>query len=185
MRSNLNGTCASGYSFPAEVADVLTLWWGNASPPAKLQWLSCDRGSEKSMGIYGEILRRSTPHRLIHRTELQPPSIMFSLTLPTSIFWFYFVSRRCLAFQPVCNVGIYGLPNHGDCITAFQQIPFALAPAAYSAGASVLYSEPQFLRPPFTAVSNRYAPRPINQLPKIWRYSMLIFYILPLGVSLV
>lgn len=42
---------------------------------------------------------------------------------------------------------------------------------SFDAGRFQLYAEPQYLRPPFGAVNNRYRPNPINQLPKIWRYS--------------
>lgn len=88
--------------------------------------------------------------------------------------------RFCSASQPVCNVGIYGIPDYRDCLTAWNSIPFALEPLDnYGAKRYQLWSEPQYLLPPFKAVWNRYRPLPINQLPKIWRYSTLIRSFLP------
>ena len=90
------------------------------------------------------------------------------------------VLRFCSAFQPVCNVGIYGIPVFGDCLRAWGSIPFALAPLdSYGARRYELWSEPQYLVPPFKAIRNRYKPLPINQLPKIWRYSTFIRSFLP------
>lgn len=59
-------------------------------------------------------------------------------------------------------------------------MPFAQTPSAdYDSKRYELWSEPQFLLPPFKAIHNRYRPLPINQLPKIWRYSTLIRFCLP------
>lgn len=72
---------------------------------------------------------------------------------------------------PICSVKDYGLPNHEDCIMAFRQMPYAHDPSVYDARGYRLYSEPQLLLHPFHSVVNRYRPRAIVQLPKIWRYS--------------
>ena len=42
-----------------------------------------------------------------------------------------------------------------------------------------LWAEPQYLLPPFAAVSNAFRPLPINQLPKIWRYSTFVLLVRP------
>ena len=80
--------------------------------------------------------------------------------------------RSCSAFQPVCNARIYGIPNYRECLNAWHFMPYAQQPSAeHEAKSPELFSEPQYLQPPFTAVRNRYRPKPIVQLPKIWRYS--------------
>lgn len=85
-----------------------------------------------------------------------------------------FILRFCSASQPVCNAGIYGIPNYRDCLSVWHSMPFAMEPVDdYGSRRYELWSEPQYLVPPFAAVSNRYRPLPINQLPKIWRYSTL------------
>lgn len=59
-------------------------------------------------------------------------------------------------------------------------MPFALKPADDDdSKRNELWSEPQYLLPPFTAVRNQHKPLPINQLPKIWRYSTSIQLFLP------
>lgn len=93
------------------------------------------------------------------------------------IVFYIFISMLHLssAIQPVCSAGIYGIPNYRDCLSAWRSMPFALEPGDDIRSQSYeLWSEPQYLLPPFTAVNNRYKPQPINQVPKIWRYSMLI-----------
>ena len=83
-----------------------------------------------------------------------------------------FISRSCSASRPVCDGTIYGVPNSRDCSSAWHSMPFALEPRdSYNAKRFELYSEPQYLLPAFAGVTNRYKPLPINQLPKIWRYS--------------
>ena len=90
-----------------------------------------------------------------------------------------FVLRFCSAFQPVCSRDIYGVPNYQDCVSALESMPFALRPSTdYGSKRYELWSEPQYLRPPFAAVFNRYRPFPINQLPKIWRYGVSIRFLL-------
>ena len=86
----------------------------------------------------------------------------------------------CSAIQPVCSALIYGIPNYRDCLSAWDSMPFALRPSGDVVSRSFeLWSEPQYLLPPFTTVSNRYRPLAINQVPKIWRYSTLKPLLLP------
>lgn len=93
-----------------------------------------------------------------------------------------FVLRFCSASQPVCSVGIYGIPNYKDCLSAWHSMPFALKPTSdYGSKRYELWSEPQYLLPPFTAIYNRYRPLPINQLPKIWRYNTCRLALLSYG----
>lgn len=102
--------------------------------------------------------------------------MLLPLARPKSfIYVLVFVLRFCSASQPFCNLGIYGVPNYRDCVNAWHSIPFALKPTDdYDSKRFELWSEPQYLHPPFTAVTNRYRPLPINQLPKIWRYGTLL-----------
>lgn len=82
--------------------------------------------------------------------------------------------RVCSAAQPqpFCSTAIYGIPNYRDCVSALRSMPFAQEPStSINSRRFQLWSEPQYLQTPFAAVYNRYKPRPINQLPKIWRYS--------------
>ena len=103
-------------------------------------------------------------------------TMLLLLARPKSLIYvLVFVLRFCSASQPFCNLGIYGVPNYRDCVSAWRSIPFALKPTDdYDSKRFELWSEPQYLHPPFTAVRNRYKPLPINQLPKIWRYGTLL-----------
>lgn len=122
-----------------------------------------------------------------HRSLLQDR--FFAMLLPPArpglvTYALVFVLRFCSASHPVCSTGIYGVPNYKDCLSAWESMPFALKPSADAVSKRYeLWSEPQYLRPPFTAVSNRYRPQPINQLPKIWRYGVLIRFPLTTHVS--
>ena len=102
--------------------------------------------------------------------------MLSSILRSSSVIWTLgFVFRFCLASQPVCLAGIYGVPNYRDCMSAWLSMPFARDPSGRSNPESYeLLSEPQYLLPPFTPIHNRYKPLPINQLPKIWRSSTLI-----------
>lgn len=89
----------------------------------------------------------------------------------TAFYLIVFIIRIGRAVEPVCNAAIYGVTNYKDCSKAFDTIPFALnRPSDTRITATELWSEPQYLSTPFGAVQNRYRPRPINQIPKIWRY---------------
>lgn len=93
---------------------------------------------------------------------------------PIICIW-YFMFRFGSASQPVCYAGLYVIPDYRDCLSAWHSMPFAMAPSCSDdAKRYQLYTEPQYLLPPFTDVINRYKPRSINQLPKIWRYSKLM-----------
>jgi len=101
----------------------------------------------------------------------------YLITIVSSVFS---ALQPTLATQPDCNIEIYGVPNYADCVHAFSQIPYALHErSSYYARSYQLYAEPQYMHSPFGAVSNRYRPRPINQLPKIWRYGMLLDFVVP------
>ena len=91
-----------------------------------------------------------------------------------------FISRSCSVPQPVCDGNLYGVPNSRDCLSAWYSMPFALEPRdSYNAKRFELYSEPQYLLPAFNGVINRYKPLPINQVPKIWRYSTFTSLVQP------
>ena len=102
--------------------------------------------------------------------------MLSSIIRSSSIIWISgFVFRFCSAFQPVCLAGVYGVPNYRDCMSACLSMPFARDPSGrFNPKRFELFSEPQYLIPPFTRVYDRYQPLPINQLPKIWRFSTLM-----------
>ncbi len=74
-----------------------------------------------------------------------------------------------------CEGTIYGFPNVQDCLQALAWIPFARFPPSspyYTRSQQLqVFSEPQYLQPPFTSLSNIYFPNAIVQLPKIWKHS--------------
>ena len=89
---------------------------------------------------------------------------------------------HCAALGPLCSAAVFGAPPWDDCIAAFSRIPFAgnyiTVPDAKF---FQLFGEPQYFLPKFGPVTNRYAPRPINQIPKIWQFSRSFA---PLGPAL-
>lgn len=103
-------------------------------------------------------------------------TMLSSILRSSSVIWILAsVFRFCLASGPVCLADIYGVPNYRDCMQARLSMPFARDPGGRSyPRRPELFSEPQYLLPPFTRIHNRYQPRPISQLPKIWRYSTLV-----------
>jgi len=97
----------------------------------------------------------------------------FPLQLTALFCCIFSILHLSVTASPYCNIGIYGVPDYGDCMQAFSQIPYAQErPSQYDSNSFQLYAEPQYMVPPFCSVYNRYRPRPINQLPKIWRYGM-------------
>lgn len=105
-----------------------------------------------------------------------PPTMLLSLHRSISAIWILgLISCFCSAAQPVCWINPYGLPVYSDCFKASLEMPFAQEPeGSHNIRPYELFSEPQYLLPPFKRVYNAHKPRPINQLPKIWRYSMLM-----------
>ena len=103
-------------------------------------------------------------------------AMLSSILRSSCVIWILgFIFRFCSASQPVCLADVYGVPNYRDCMSAWLSIPFARDPSGrYNPKRLELFSEPQYLLPPFTRVYNRYQPLPINQLPKIWRFSTLM-----------
>ena len=78
----------------------------------------------------------------------------------------------CLAEEPRCSATMFGTPDFGDCQMAASKLPYATnSKGSREASLRTLFAEPQYLRPPFHSIVNRYRPMPINQLPKIWRSS--------------
>ncbi len=103
------------------------------------------------------------------------------LNLITYIISFTFC--HCAAIEAVCSAALFGVPPWDDCIAAFDDIPFAPDYTTRTAALFELYGEPQYIWPHFGRVINRYRPRPINQIPKIWQHSRL-YYISGTGASL-
>ena len=67
---------------------------------------------------------------------------------------------------PQCDKELYGSPKIEDCNQAFFWIPKSGSDTV----SNQVFAEPQLLNPPFKAVKNRFAPRAIIQLPKIFKY---------------
>lgn len=103
-------------------------------------------------------------------------TMLFSVLRSSCVIWMLGSTFRfCSAAQPVCLADVYGVPNYRDCMSAWLSMPFARDPSGrFNPKRPELFSEPQYLLPPFTRVDNRYHPLPINQLPKIWRSSTLM-----------
>ncbi|KAL9010336.1 MAG: hypothetical protein Q9173_004720 [Seirophora scorigena] len=74
----------------------------------------------------------------------------------------------------ICDKNVFGAPNPYDCEQAMFWIPYINAPASSSRDAKAmrLFSEPQLQKPPFKEIvkNQKYAPRGIEQLPKVWKY---------------
>jgi len=134
-----------------------------------------------------------TPLRFSGRAHLEDiarqtsllPSILGLSTISMSSRWH---SRRAklvlgsLAFANYslvtaiqCSGTIYGCPEAQDCMNAIASIPFASSfphsPNYIRPQQLQVFSEPQYLQPPFASLSNTYYPNAIVQLPKIWRHS--------------
>ena len=102
--------------------------------------------------------------------------MLSSILRSSSLIWILgFVFRFCSASRSVCLADVYGVPNYKDCMSAWLSMPFARDPSGrFNPRRLELFSEPQYLLPPFTSIRDRYQPLPINQLPKIWRMSTLM-----------
>lgn len=75
---------------------------------------------------------------------------------------------------PLCDKNVYGTPNIEDCKTAMTWIPYIDLPRGFKrneATAFRTFAEPHFMTPPFSLVKNEWAPKAIQQLPKIWKHS--------------
>ena len=74
----------------------------------------------------------------------------------------------------ICDSETFGTPNPNDCAQAMFWIPYINAPASQSPDAKALrvFSEPQYQDPPFKEIikTQKYAPRGIEQVPKVWKY---------------
>lgn len=82
------------------------------------------------------------------------------------------ISLCPLTSATFCHAGIYGTPNVQDCLQALNWIPYArLAPSYPLSQQPHVFSEPQFLQPPFSSLDNPYRPSAIIQLPKIYKHS--------------
>ena len=96
--------------------------------------------------------------------------------------WFFLIQSAIATPNPLqanqllCDKDSFGTPSAEDCYQAMFWVPYINQPARDSADAKAprLFAEPQYLNPPFSAVKNAYAPKAIVQLPKIWKYGMLI-----------
>ena len=90
------------------------------------------------------------------------------------IYILSFMFCHCAADWPLCSAAVFGVPPWIDCVAAFSKIPYA---GSYKINVNAhlkrLYGEPQYLNQQFGAVINRYAPRAIIQIPKIWQHSKL------------
>lgn len=107
-------------------------------------------------------------------TPASNPIMVSACRLNRIICIISFMFCHCAAVGPSCSAAVFGVPPWNDCLAAFNKVPFAEDyETNRNANLTRLYSEPQYLRPPFGEVFNRYAPRAINQMPKIWQHSKL------------
>ena len=110
---------------------------------------------------------------------MRAPLILASIWTFVSILHYPFVTAEAeqLAdgLDNYCSGALFGYPNPNDCIEAMRWIPYFSSPGGSTkdpATAIRQFVEPQFLDPPFSPVSNPYAPLAIVQMPKIWKHSM-------------
>ncbi len=90
------------------------------------------------------------------------------------IILFIYSLHVSLVRSVVCNKELYGSPKATDCDQVLLKIPFAgHFGTSDDSRQSHLFVEPQFLRPPFSEVLNRFRPEPIIQVPKIWKHGEL------------
>ena len=73
--------------------------------------------------------------------------------------------------QYICDSFTYGRPDPIDCASAIQSVKGGKPPPDPSIVEPRLFVEPQYLDPPFDAVSPNPFKNDIVQLPKIWRHS--------------
>lgn len=82
--------------------------------------------------------------------------------------------RLSLVNSQLCNSAIYGTPNIQHCYEALRWVPYIrMMPSFPPAQQLRVFSEPQYLEPPFANLNNPYRPEGIIQLPKIYRHSKL------------
>lgn len=74
--------------------------------------------------------------------------------------------------MPTCDANIYGLPFDPDCASAIKRIPYAMERENHDITAPHWFVEPQQMRRPFDYLENKYRPKNIIQLPKIWKYGV-------------
>lgn len=66
-----------------------------------------------------------------------------------------------------CDAAVYGRVNEAECAAAYRAMP--------SVATKHLFCEPQYLRPAFGYVQNRYFPYRIVQIPRIFRRGESVF----------
>ena len=107
-------------------------------------------------------------------TPSSNPIMVSVCRLNLIIYTLSFMLCHYAAAEPVCSAATFGVPPWNDCNVALSKIPFAENyKTNMNAHLTRLYGEPQYLTPPFGEVVNRYAPRAMNQIPKIWQHSKL------------
>lgn len=74
--------------------------------------------------------------------------------------------------MPTCDANIYGLPFDSDCVSAINKIPYAMEREDHDITAPHWFVEPQQMQRPFDYFDNKYRPKSIIQLPKIWKHGM-------------
>lgn len=93
----------------------------------------------------------------------------FALVQIAALFLILCICQIVDAASPVCNADVFGKPIAVECNAALDKLPFATAwdPDKTAPRA---FAEPQYATP-WGSVSNRYRPRKIVPLPRIWKHS--------------
>ncbi len=93
-----------------------------------------------------------------------------------TVSWFFafsLISAQTVFSWSICNDRLYGKPDNQDCSNAYHKMPGWDRATDPAVDVFRLFSEPQYLHPPFSTISNPYgrAGTMMVQLPKIWRSS--------------
>jgi len=103
------------------------------------------------------------------------PGAMHFQPLPLLVF---LASLRVVVSQFKCDYRMYGRPKLEDCASTFLAMPDSRVTASTPKLETFRrFVEPQLLEPPFTTVENDLGAA-MEQIPKFWRCSKPIFWIL-------
>ena len=77
----------------------------------------------------------------------------------------------------ICAPDLYGRPGSPDSTSVVSALPFTQRDPEGQLGAPRVFAEPAFFQPRFNKLVNTW-PRSMVQLPRIWRISESIFFVL-------
>ena len=95
--------------------------------------------------------------------------------MKTTLYFFtvFLISAQRVLSWTICNDQIYGKIDKQDCSNAYRKMPGGDGAKDPELNVFRLFSEPQYLRPPFSSMVNPWGRDgvAIVQLPKLWRSS--------------